>query len=331
MQFKPNESASFKITLLVYIMILLLPFNFYFVTISFESLKNDTEAVRLSSRVGGMIQNIALNPKSTDAPQTILEIDKIFQSISDWTEQNNNSVYYIGSQNLLKDFSDINTCWNIYKEKNKQNDSVLTQQNSSTCWQPIDDFAIIVEKMVYLKQNKLINMFYISLSITMILMLLLIYFIRVYIHKQIKKHAIHDYETKLFNKKYFLSELQTSCARSVRHHYPLSILSIGIDDFKNEKYNKKTKEQILKVIGGMITSLTRASDVASRYEEDRISILLTDTESNNALVLEGRIREAFEKHDFGVTPQLDFKFATSQFNIEETPEAFVSRNHGFLK
>ena len=165
----------------------------------------------------------------------------------------------------------------------------------------------------------------------MIFILLTIYLIRVYIHIQMKKHAIHDHETKLFNKKYFLSELKTSCARSVRHNYPLSMLSILIDNFGTGSYNKKTKEHILKVLGGIVTSLTRTSDVACRYDEDQISILLTDTEEENALFLEGRIREALEQHDFDVSPQLNFKFSTIYFNTEETAETFVSRTQDLLK
>ena len=90
-------------------------------------------------------------------------------------------------------------------------------------------------------------------------------------------------------------------------------------------YDKEKKEHILKVLGGMVTSLTRTSDVACRYDEDKLSILLTDTEEENALFLEGRIRESLERHDFGVSPQLNFKFSTIYFNMEETAEAFVSR------
>ena len=142
----------------------------------------------------------------------------------------------------------------------------------------------------------------------MMLILLVIYLVRAYIHQQMKKHAIHDHETKLFNKKYFCAELKTSCARAERNDSPLSILSISIDDFgKGSKvYSKHTKDNILKMLGELITSLTRTSDVACRYDENHFSILLPDTPEENALILEGRIREAFEKHDFHATPNLNF-------------------------
>ena len=193
--------------------------------------------------------------------------------------------------------------------------------------------AVIIEKMVYLKQKEIINVFYLSLTLTTIFALLMIYLMRVYIHQQMKKHAIHDHETKLFNKKYFCAELKTSCARAVRNDSPLSMLSISIDGFEkgSKRYDTKTREHILGMLGGLITSLTRTSDVACRYDENLFSILLPDTKEENALVLEGRICEAFKKHDFGVTPELYFKFATTHLNHKEEAETFLSRTEGLLK
>ena len=84
------------------------------------------------------------------------------------------------------------------------------------------------------------------------------------------------------------------------------------------------------MLGGLITSLTRTSDTASRYDENHFLILLPDTEEENASILEGRIREALEKHDFMVDSKLKFKFSTTQFDYEETPESCVTRAEKLL-
>jgi diguanylate cyclase (GGDEF)-like protein len=167
----------------------------------------------------------------------------------------------------------------------------------------------------------------------MILALLMIYLVRAYIRQQMKKHAIYDHETKLFNKKYFCAELKTSCARAVRNNAPLSLLTISIDDFGKEskQYGQKLQAYILKTFGGLITSVIRESDVACRYDENHFSILLPDTSEDNALVLEKRVRETLEKHDFGVIPELNFKFATAHLNYKESSEAFRGRTEGLLK
>ena len=327
-----KEWSSFRITLILYLVVLILPFSFYFVYSSFKTMQHDTKIVRQTGWTGGAIEYLALNPASQNVQQTITQIDSTLQDVSRWVTQNDTSNLYIGAESLSQDFTQVKTCWSDFKQILSQQDRVAIKTHSLQCWEKANSFAIVVEKMVYLKQNKMINMLYIALAIAMILALLMIYLVRVYIHIQMKKHAIHDHETKLFNKKYFLAELKTSYARSVRYKHPLSILSISIDDFAkgSEKYNTKTKEHILKMLGGLITSLTRTSDTACRYDENHFSILLPDTEEENALILEKRVRESFEKHNFMADLELKFNFSTTQLNTEETSEAYLMRAQSLL-
>jgi len=291
-------------------------------------MQNDTNIMHKTGWLRGTLEQLSNDPsqKSNNEKsntQLTTRIDNTLKKISSWVTQNSHSEFYTGGQTLSKDLSQLASCWERHK---------ATSQNIQ-CADEAKNFDIVAEHIVQPKQNKAINMLYLTLAIIMFIILYLIYFIRLYIHQQMKKHAIHDHETKLFNKKYFLSQLKTSCARSVRYKYPLSMLSISIDDFgKGSKiYDKKTKEHILKMLGGLITSLTRTSDTACRYDEDHFSILLPDTEEENALILERRVREVFEKHDFMATPEPKFKFSTTHFNDEETPEAFVTRAESLLK
>ncbi len=291
--------SSFKITLLLYIIVLILPFSFYFVYSSFQTMQEDTKIVRQSSWLAG-----ALGHQGKD-------IDTALQNISLWADKNNATELYIGAQSLSKDLAGVKKCI----------------AEGGQCYKLADSMALNIEKMVYLKQNKLINMFYLSLTLAMILLLLVVYLVRIYIHQQIKKHAIHDHETKLFNKKYFMAELKTSCARSVRYKYPLSMASLHIANFGKEdhSYDKKTKEQMLRMFGGLINSIVRESDVACRYEDGQFFILLPDTEEKGAMVLKERILKTIESHDFGVTPKPEFEVAVTHFDQKETAEAFIER------
>lgn len=317
-----KEWSSFRLTLLLYAIIFIIPLTFYFVYTSFNTLDSDTKVLRQVGWLEGTAMTLSIDPSDKNSQQTVKVMDETLQKLSVWVTQNNDSEFYRGGQTLTKDLSDVMASWNLHK-------NVL--ENNLKYHDAVKNLSVSIENMVYLKQNKLITMFYCTLAVAMVLVLLLLYMVRTHIHAQMKKHAIHDYETNLFNKKYFLSELKISCARSARHNYPLSMLSIVIHNFETGNYSKKTKEHILKVMGARITSLTRTSDIACRYDEDRISILLTDTEEENALFLEGRIRKTLEKHDFNMSPQLNLKFSTIYFNMEETSEAFVSRAQGLLK
>lgn len=309
-----KEWVPFRITILLYFIIILLSFIFYFTQTSFETMQNNTKVMH---KIGWLEGTLAYSSKQS-SKQASQRIDKALQDISYWAEQNKNSEFYTGGQTLSKDILELSSC---------------LKKHSISCSGMAKNLNDVIKNIVQSTQRKLINLSYLFFALTMFFILYLIYFTRLYIQHQIKKHAIYDHKTKLFNKKYFLAQLKTSCARSVRNKYPLSMLSILIDDFGkgSKRYDEKTKEHILGMLGGLITSLTRTSDVACRYDEDHFSILLPDTEEENALILERRVREVFEKHDFMAKPELKFKFSTVPFNYEETPEAFVTRTENLLK
>ena len=56
----PKEWSSFRITLVLYVVVLLLPFSFYFVYTSFQTMQNDTTTVRQSSWTAGAMQSLVI-------------------------------------------------------------------------------------------------------------------------------------------------------------------------------------------------------------------------------------------------------------------------------
>jgi len=319
-----KEWSSFRITILLYLVVLLLPFSFYFVYTSFQTMQNNTNIVRQSSWTAGAIQYLA----TSQSVQQIQQIDKTVLHLSSWVSQNSESKLYIGKQSLSEDFSEVNTCWNTYKSSLTTNDGTMIQQQALECYETTEKLALIIEKMVYLKQKKLINLFYASLTIAMLLILLIIYFVRTYIHKQMKKHAIHDHETKLFNKKYFMAELKMSCSRSARHSFPLSMLRISINDIEkgNKTYTEREKRNIFKVFGILVHSLVRDGDIPCRYDDNIFLILLPFTEEHNANIFKVRIEEALKKDKWLSSKKISFDFNITEFDKEESEKAFIVRS-----
>ena len=313
-----KEWSSFRITLLLYLVVLILPFSFYFVYTSFKTMQSDTRVVRQSSWVSGSMNNLAIDPAGKNNQQAIKAIDQALNEISLWTIKNNDSKLYIGAESISKDFSHVKTCWNSYK-----ND--LSSQQAIQCYNVTENLAVIIEKMVYLRQNKIINIFYVSLTLAMIFLLLVIYLIRVYIHIQMKKHAIHDHETKLFNKKYFLAELHSTFSRAQRHENPLSLIFISLNEFSDKTYDKKTKRKLMQELGEVFNHVTRISDISCKYDENHFAILAPLTDRESAHILEGRLEKALKDHDFKVTPEIKFSFVTTEANTNETKEGFIER------
>jgi len=310
-----KQWSSFRITFLLYSIVLMLPFSFYFVYTSFETIKNDIKIVRQSSWLPGAME-YSLNHHEKDA--TKRPIDKVLQNIADWALQNSSSKLYIGAKSLPEELSGVTACW-----KNSQK-GVLAQKDK--CYTLAENMAVNIEKMVYLKQQKIINIFYISLLAAMILTLLMIYLTRVYIHTQIKKHAIYDPEIHLFNQKYFLAQLHTAIERAKREKSPLSICFLSIDNMINGQYDKKQQKHLIQQVAHILAIVTRESDTVCRYNDDHFAVLMSLTDKEDALNLEKRIRKALEAHSFHLTPAPQFNFKTTEFNPDETKEAFLIRS-----
>jgi diguanylate cyclase (GGDEF)-like protein len=296
--------------------VLLLPFSFYYSYNATQNTLADTSIIRQVSQNGGEMLLLAQTADSKKRNQIISKIDKNLTEISPWFSKNNNQEFYIGKHTLKKDYENLISCWTKLKNDPRQ-------EASSKCWYAVKSLSFTIDKMLLLKQNKLKNIFYINIILSTIFLLMLIMMVRAYIHHQLKKHAIYDYDTKLFNKKYFWAEFKTSCARAVRYKNPLSFLSISINNF--EIYDKKTKENILREFGKLFISMTRTSDTACRCDENHFLAILPGTEENNALILEKRMSEVFNTHDFNGDPRPTFNFSTTQFKPEETVDDCMVR------
>jgi diguanylate cyclase (GGDEF)-like protein len=138
-----------------------------------------------------------------------------------------------------------------------------------------------------------------------------------------KKHALHDHETHLFNKKYFLSELKTTCARAVRYKFPLSIVSISVNNLDN--YNKKTKKRIVKAFGKLLKDTTQESDVVCRYDTNHFAVLLEDPGESHAQTYQDKLEEAVAKYDFRINTKLELNFTISHLEEGESAETFAER------
>jgi len=310
--------SAYRITLLLYLGVLILPFTFIYTYNSIQGLASDTTVMRQISQNGGeMLAFVEISDEKI-RENTKVKIDKNLEELQPWFQSNERKEFYVGGRTLQKDFNILLDDWD--KLKNNPN-----KHTALTCWKTAKSLNFTIDKMLSLKQKKIENIFYINTIIAIIFLLLMIYLVRVYIHLQMKKHAIHDHETKLYNKKYFLAELHSTFDRSVRHENPLSLVSVTLNNFSNKTYDKKIKNKFLKELGEVFISVTRNSDITCRYNENHIAILLPLTDKAHAQILEGRLQEALNNHNFDVTPQIDFSFVTTEATWDESEEAFIAR------
>ncbi len=137
-----------------------------------------------------------------------------------------------------------------------------------------------------------------------------------YFYAQLKRQALKDFLTGLFNRRYFDEILRWEIEFSKRYKHPLSIILFDIDDFKciNDKYGHQFGDQVLKVIAELTKKHIRSSDVPARYGGEEFIILLPETDLKGAVKVAEKLRHIIETSpidgvkitaSFGVTELLD--------------------------
>ena len=113
------------------------------------------------------------------------------------------------------------------------------------------------------------------------------------LHAQLREQAIRDSLTGLFNRRYLDEALEKEAQRAERHHHPLSLVMIDVDDFKyiNDNFGHKIGDQVLQKLGEVILSNIRPSDIACRYGGDEFTLILPETTYEAAQKCAQRLRE----------------------------------------
>ncbi|MBM4055783.1 MAG: PAS domain S-box protein [Planctomycetes bacterium] len=117
----------------------------------------------------------------------------------------------------------------------------------------------------------------------------------------IAKHTnVTDETTGIYNKRYFTEILTKHITMAKRRHENLSLLILGLDDYKSiiETYGPDTGRLILQQITGILSNSVSDSDIISRYDLDEFAIIMPATFTTRALVKADGIRQRIEYTDF---------------------------------
>lgn len=109
--------------------------------------------------------------------------------------------------------------------------------------------------------------------------------------RDLKRLAIVDELTQLYNSRHFYELLSSEVYRFNRYQRPLSLLMMDIDHFKlyNDTYGHLEGDRILSDIGAMIKKSLRAMDTAYRYGGEEFMVILPETEAKEAVTVAERI------------------------------------------
>jgi diguanylate cyclase (GGDEF)-like protein/PAS domain S-box-containing protein len=96
------------------------------------------------------------------------------------------------------------------------------------------------------------------------------------LQSQLREQAIRDALTQLFNRRYLEETLERELARAAREGYPLCIVMMDIDHFKevNDTYGHEAGDIVLKTLAEKVTSQSRQGDFVCRYGGEEFVLVM---------------------------------------------------------
>jgi len=104
------------------------------------------------------------------------------------------------------------------------------------------------------------------------------------LQSQLREQAIRDALTNLFNRRYLEETLERELARAAREVYPLCIVMMDIDHFKNvnDTYGHEAGDLVLKTLAETVTSQSRQGDFVCRFGGEEFVLVMPNITINIA-------------------------------------------------
>jgi len=143
--------------------------------------------------------------------------------------------------------------------------------------------------------------------------------------------AITDGLTKLYNSRHFYNQLDVEVGRCRRYNHPLALLLLDIDHFKNynDTHGHLEGDKVLVAIGLNIQDCLRAMDSAYRYGGEEFTVILPETNGEEARTVAERIRRKIESEphhpDGDASVSVTISIGVTEYVNGEDVATFVQR------
>jgi two-component system cell cycle response regulator len=147
--------------------------------------------------------------------------------------------------------------------------------------------------------------------------------------RQMFESASRDALTQVYNKRFFLEQLDSEFAFSVRHKSDLSLMMFDLDHFKliNDNHGHVMGDYVLSELTRIVTPSIRIEDTFARYGGEEF-VVLSRCEIVSAGVVGERLRKSIEEHRFvheGVSLQV-----TVSVGVDSMPNPRIATLEEFI-
>lgn len=142
------------------------------------------------------------------------------------------------------------------------------------------------------------------------------------VKEKLRKLAVTDGLTGLFNYRAFQNQIHYEIVRSKRFNLPFSLLMIDIDHFKkyNDSFGHPKGDKILKIFAELLTVNLREVDTIARYGGEEFAIILPGTTKKASGIVAEKLRKLVEEYNFPLKDKLPQKKLTISIGIASFPD-----------
>ncbi len=133
-----------------------------------------------------------------------------------------------------------------------------------------------------------------------------------------------DHLTKIYNRKYFMEQINKLIKHNNSDFY---ILMIDIDDFKkiNDKYGHLFGDDVLMQIAKNLSKCLRTYDTLSRYGGEEFAVLLTNNTIDGCYQIAERMRSVVSALEFRYEIKVTISIGVSKFLQEDSIKDVIDR------
>jgi len=115
--------------------------------------------------------------------------------------------------------------------------------------------------------------------------------------QRLRTMAYRDALTGLYNHRYFYEQLAHEVERALRYGQPIAVLLMDMNNFKqiNDSFGHILGDKCLSIVGQVIATQIRGSDIGARYGGDEFVVILPNTGADEARATAEKLEQAVKQ------------------------------------
>jgi two-component system cell cycle response regulator len=124
------------------------------------------------------------------------------------------------------------------------------------------------------------------------------------LNQKLQSLAVTDGLTGLHNHRAFQDYLEEQFQVAMRNKQPLAVILMDVDHFKqyNDTYGHQAGDEVLRQVAQILSAHVREGDFVARYGGEEFVVVLPRTDSESAVAVAERLREAVQSAEWRLRP-----------------------------